>query len=130
MWELTPFRVAFAAALACLLPLPVLLAAPVNTYASAIALEELAKAATAEAYLCRCRRISLSRRRIDNFFASKLEFEIEVVDVSSEMRDGLNELKRRLYLSSDPWEPFRGYYFLAGCCWSWMSTIELVDSEK
>jgi hypothetical protein len=44
--KLTPFSVAFAAALACL---PDLLAAPVNTYASAIALEELAIAAAAGA---------------------------------------------------------------------------------
>jgi hypothetical protein len=43
-------RVAFAAALACLLPL-VVLAAPVITYASAIALEELAISAAAGALL-------------------------------------------------------------------------------
>lgn len=50
-WELTPFKAAFDAALACLEPL-VGLAAPVKTYASAIALvsEELAISAAAGAY--------------------------------------------------------------------------------
>lgn len=49
--QLTPFKAAFAAALACLLPLP-LVAAPVKTYASAIALddEELAISAAAGAH--------------------------------------------------------------------------------
>ena len=42
---LTPFSADFAASLAFLLPLG--LAAPVKTYASAIALEELAKSAAA-----------------------------------------------------------------------------------
>ena len=48
--QLTPFNVAFAAALACFPALP-LAAAPVNTYASAIALDELAISAAAGAQI-------------------------------------------------------------------------------
>ena len=109
---------AFAAALACLLPLPDLLAAPVNTYASAIALEELAKAATAEAYSLRHFRhvISLSSHQpFDDILRPNREIEIGEADALSDRRKGFNGLKRRLYLSSDPWGPFRRLYVFAGC---------------
>ena len=48
-FELTPFNAALEAALACF-PLLPLVAAPVKTYASAIALKELAIAAAAGAH--------------------------------------------------------------------------------
>jgi hypothetical protein len=109
--------VAFAAALACL---PDLVAAPVNTYASAIALEELAKAATAEAYslhrFSTCRLTVECPNRATTFCAQIFEIEIAAADALSNRREEFNGLKKRLYLSSDPWGPFRRLFVFAGCC--------------
>lgn len=48
-------------------------------------------------------------------FAPKL-FEIEsaAADTLSNRREKFNELKKRLYLSSDPWGPFRRMFVFAG----------------
>ena len=99
MGELTPFNADLAAALACFEPFAGL-AAPVKTYASAIALEELAISAAAGAYPLHftvlSRRIPFRNRKARD----------EIVDILKDADEQFNKLERRLYLSSDPWEPF------------------------
>jgi hypothetical protein len=100
--RLTPFKADLDATLACLEPF-VGLAAPVKTYASAIALEELAISAAAGAYplLSMCSTFGIP------FFAiTKSRMRLLM---SKDADEQFNELERRLYLSSDPLGPFRRY---------------------
>src|ERR1700712_2967655 len=98
--ERTPFKADFAAALACLLPLP-LVAAPVVTYASAIALKELAISATAGAHPPhRCGIARKSRFQMLKMFG----WDCKVAEWRNNDVESCKESERRLYLSWYPWE--------------------------
>lgn len=105
--ELTPFKVALAAALAFLLP--PLAAAPIKTYASASALEELAISATAGAHLSHS--FPLYLEIFSYFVISKRSqyFPRTILRLRNAINANLRE--RRLYLSL-LLEPFRRIYFL------------------
>jgi hypothetical protein len=77
------------------------LAAPVKTYASAIALEELAISAAAGAFPSSSCSIEAELQ----FFANRDARE-EAVDMSKDAEEQFNESERRLYLSFDPSGPF------------------------